>query len=107
MGLRAGLLNEYITFRKRVITRDVYGEHSTAWLNVISTRARVVRLNGNRTMENNEVWHPTSLQFIIRSYHNIDNEMEIVYNGNRYNIVFIDVQRLNQLTTIMAELINE
>ena len=107
MGLRAGLLNEYITFRKRVITRDDFGEQSSAWLNVISTRARVVRLNGNRTMENNEVWHPTSLQFIIRSYHIIDNEMEIVYNGNRYNIVFIDVQRLNQLTTITAELINE
>ena len=107
MGLRAGLLNEYITFRKRVITRDAYGEQSSAWLNVISTRARVVRLNGNRTMENNEVWHQTSLQFIIRSYHNIDNEMEIVYNGNRYNIVFIDVQRTNQLTTITAELINE
>ena len=107
MGLRAGLLNEYITFRKRVITRDDFGEQSSVWQNVISTRARVVRLNGNRTMENNEVWHPTSLQFIIRSYHNIDNEMEIVYNGNRYSIVFIDVQRLNQLTTITAELINE
>ena len=107
MGLRAGLLNEYITFRKRVITRDDFGEQSSAWQNVISTRARVVRLSGNRTMENNEVWHPTSLQFIIRSYHNIDNEMEIVYNGNRYNIVFIDVQRRNQLTTITAELINE
>ena len=107
MGLRAGLLNEYITFRKRVITRDAYGEQSSAWLNVISTRARVVRMSGNRTMENNEVWHPTAMQFIIRSYHNIDNEMEIVYNGNRYNIVFIDVQRLNQLTTITADLINE
>lgn len=107
MGLRAGLLNEYITFRKRVITRDAYGEQSSALLNVISTRARVVRMSGNRTMENNEVWHPTSLQFIIRSYHNIDNEMEILYNGNRYNIVFIDVQRLNQLTTITAEIINE
>ena len=107
MGLRAGLLNEYITFRKRVINRDEYGEQSSAWLNVISTRARVVRMSGNRTMENNEVWHPTSMQFIIRSYHIIDNEMEIVYNGNRYNIVFIDVQRLNQLTTITAELINE
>ena len=107
MGLRAGLLNEYITFRKRVITRDDFGEQSSAWLNVISTRARVVRMSGNRTMENNEVWHPTSMQFIIRSYHIIDNEMEIVYNGNRYNIVFIDVQRSNQLTTITAELINE
>ena len=107
MGLRAGLLNEYITFRKRVITRDDFGEQSSAWLNVISTRARVVRMSGNRTMENNEVWHPTSMQFIIRTYHIIDNEMEIVYNGNRYNIVFIDVQRLNQLTTITAELINE
>ena len=107
MGLRAGLLNEYITFRKRVITRDDFGEQSSVWQNVISTRARVVRISGNRTMENNEVWHPTSLQFIIRSYHNIDNEMEIVYNGNRYNIVFIDVQRTNQLTTITAELINE
>ena len=107
MGLRAALLNEYITFRKRVITRDDFGEQSSAWLNVISTRARVVRMSGNRTMENNEVWHPTSMQFIIRSYHIIDNEMEIVYNGNRYNIVFIDVQRLNQLTTITAELINE
>ena len=107
MGLRAGLLNEYITFKKRVITRDAYGEQSTEWQNIISTRARVVRLNGNRTMENNEVWHQTSLQFIIRSYHIIDNEMEIVYNGNRYNILFIDVQRLNQLTTITAELVNE
>ena len=107
MGLRAGLLNEYITFRKRVITRDDFGEQSSVWQNVISTRARVVRMSGNRIMESNEVWHPTSLQFIIRSYHIIDNEMEIVYNGNRYNIVFIDVQRLNQLTTITAELINE
>ena len=107
MGLRAGLLNEYITFKKRVITRDAYGEQSAEWQNVISTRARVVRMSGNRAMENNEVWHPTSMQFIIRSYHSIDNEMEIVYNGNRYNIVFIDVQRLNQLTTITAELINE
>ena len=107
MGLRAGLLNEYITFKKRVITRDAYGEQRADWPNVISTRARVDRISGNRTMENNEVWRPTSMQFIIRSYHTLDNEMEIVYNGNRYNIVFIDVQRLNQLTTITAELINE
>ena len=107
MGLRAGLLNEYITFRKRVITRDAYGEQSTEWKNVISTRARVVRMSGNRTMESNEVWHPTSLQFIIRSYHNIDNEMEIVYNGNRYKSGFIEVQRLKQLAAVAAGLIKE
>ena len=107
MGLRAGLLNEHITIRKRVIARDAYGEQSTTWQTVLSTRARVVRQNGSRTMENSEVWHPSTLQFVIRSYHKIDEEMEIVYNGKRFSIVFIDMQRLNQQTTITANLINE
>lgn len=107
MGVRAGLLNEMITFRESVITRDEYGEQSTEWRDAFTARARVQHQGGSRVMENSEVWHPATVIFTVRCYHDVKDEMEIVYNNHRYNIIYVDRQSKNQQTVITAEVINE
>ena len=107
MGLRAGLLREQITINKPTVTRNDFGEESTTWSTVVTTRARVDFRNGTRAVEVNEVFNPYTVSFIIRRYHGLDGYMRILWRGNQYRIMSINLDVTKQQQTIIAEVVNE
>ena len=65
MGLRAGLLRETITILRPIVSRNDYGEQTTTWEAVASTRARVDFRNGSRAVDVHEVTNLFTVTFII------------------------------------------
>jgi len=58
-------------------------------------------------MQESEVFYGTSKEFIVRSYHNIDEFYRIKYQNNFYRIVSMDKRREMNDILILAELVNE
>ncbi|MBA7543626.1 hypothetical protein ES705_35961 [subsurface metagenome] len=101
--MRAGDLRHRITFYSKTIGKDVYGaatESDPAEL--FSVRAKVRYLRGDEILLSSTTANTTTLQFIIRQRNDISEEMEIEYEGSRYNIQVIEVAERSTLTKITA-----
>lgn len=105
--MRAGELRETITIQQPAVIQDDYGANGIEWKNVISTRAKAIYNSGNRQNENNEIVHNSTITFTIRYYHNVTDDMRIIWNGNKYRIVSIYKELYKQSTTIITEIIND
>ena len=105
--MRAGLLNETVTFKCPEVIKDDYGQEETTWKDYIKTRCKVYYKSGNRVTENNEIINTYNVEFTVRYYHNINEQMRILYNGKLYRILAINKDRLKQSITITGEMINE
>ena len=87
--------------------QDVYGANGIDWKDAISTRAQVTYNSGNRQNQNNEIIHCYTVTFTIRLYHKVNEQMRIIWNGNKYRILSINRELYKQSITIVTELINE
>ena len=105
--MQAGLLKHIITIEQPVITVDEYGANTLTWQKYKTTRASAKVETGGRTNENNEIIFAYSVRFTIRYYHDITEDMRIIWNNRKYRILGIfpdhDIQRI----IIDTELINE
>jgi head-tail adaptor len=66
--MRAGLLTERIDVLKPVVTVNDYGEETTDWQNIYTTKARLVHTGGNRMNVNDEIFYSYTKTFQIRNY---------------------------------------
>lgn len=105
--MRAGILRETITIQQPVTVQNEYGANGVEWKDVISTRAKATYNTGNRQNENNEIVHNYTITFTTRCYHNITDDMRIIWNGKRYRILSINKEIYKQSTTIITELVND
>ena len=105
--MRAGLLNNPITIQEPITLKDVYGANGIDWKDAINTRAQVAYNSGNRQNQNNEIIHCYTVTFTIRLYHKVNEQMRIIWNGNKYRILSINRELYKQSITIVTELINE
>lgn len=105
--MRAGFLKYVITIQQPITVQNEYGANGIDWIDVISTRAKADYNSGNRQNENNEIVHNQTITFTIRYYHNIKDDMRIIWNGNKYRILSINKEIYKQSTTIITELIND
>lgn len=105
--LQAGQLTDFITIQRPEVIQNEYGANSVEWKNVLNTRAKVIQKSGNRDYENNEVVHNYTTTFVIRLYHNIKEDMRVVWNNQNYQILSVFKEVYKQSVTIEAELINE
>lgn len=104
--MQAGILNEIISFLSPITVKDGYGSTNVEYNKVITTRADVKYNNGGRNVVNHEIFNNYGYQFIVRSYHNINEKMIIEWKSNRYRILSIDATEKSKIT-INTELINE
>ena len=107
MGLRAGLLREVVTIYRPVVTRNDYGEETTVWELVATTRARVDFRSGNRVVEVNEVANPYTVSFILRRFLEIDPHYRLQWRNRYYTIASVNFEPAKQQQTIIAEVVNE
>ena len=106
--MKAGLLNEVIRIEKPVTNRDEYGADSKIWeTQVAKTKASVTFNSGNRVNENNEIIYAYQVTFTIRIYHQINEEMRIIWKNKKYRILSLEENKQRQNITIRTELINE
>lgn len=103
----AGLLNKHIEVYKPVTLTNAAGYTTTKWTKVFETRANVRQTGMSRVQQINEIFYPTTKEFIIRSYHQLDEFHRIKYQNNMYRIISIDRRREMNDILIVADLVNE
>lgn len=105
--MQAGLLNRQIEVYKPMNLTNSVGASTTQWNRIYTTRANVRQIGMNRGQQVNEIFYPNTKEFIIRSYHHLDEFYRIKYQNNFYRIVSIDRRREMNDIVIIAELVNE
>jgi len=105
--MQAGLLKECITIEQPIISQNVYGANELEWSTFIDTRASVNYTSGNRMTANNEVVWSHQVNFTVRVYHDVNENMRIIWQGRKYRILAIEPDKDKQRQTIRTELINE
>lgn len=105
--MRAGLLTEYITIENITTNKNDFGATEKVWKPIIKTRCNIKLNSGNRQTENKEIINTYSITFIIRYYHNINEDMRIVWNGKKYRILSIFPDKHKQSIDVIGDLINE
>lgn len=102
--MNAGEFKHSIEVQRKVNTVDSYGSSIESWSTLYNLRAAIKRNNGNKSINNNEVF--TSLVVVMTIYNRGVNETDrILYNGNKFKILFIDSDSVYQIIT--AEKIND
>ena len=107
MGMRAGLLTECIDIYSPSATTNQFGEENNVNVLKAITRARVIHNNGNRTLQNSEVFYSYNKTFQVRIYVNVDEFDLIKYDNKFYRILSLDKNKEEQLITINTELVND
>lgn len=103
----AGLFNKQIEVYKPLTLTNSVGATSITWTKMFETRANVRQVGMNRGQQVNEIFYPTTKEFIIRSYHHLDEFHRIKYQNNMYRIVSLEKRREMNDIVIIADLINE
>ncbi len=89
--MRAGLLTEVISVEKPIIGSNEYGATPTQWETFIGkTKANVTYTSGNRLIENNEIFFAYEVIFTVRIYHQINEQMRIIWKNKKYRILSIE-----------------
>ncbi len=105
--MRAGLLTEEIEILAPQVSTNDFGEETTEWNSVYSTKARLVHTGGNRTIENDEIFYGYTKTFQIRYYVQVQEYYRILWNGKQYRILDIEPDKQQQQITIKTELVND
>lgn len=105
--MRAGLLTEEITIQQQTVTQNNDGSNVKQWTTFIVTKAQVDYESGSRAISANEVVFMQNVNFTIRIYHKVTEQMRIIWNSKKYRILFIQSDKQKQSITIKTELINE
>lgn len=104
----SGLLNQKIEFHRLVLSHDDYGHETYDYEFAFATRANVVYNNGNRVIENQEIFYDNSISFKVRFYVPLEDTMRIKYRDKWYRILAInDIPNIRNQKIILCELINE
>lgn len=105
--MRAGRLTEQIEVLTPIVIINEFGSQQTKYVHKFSTRAERVRVNGGRTIENQDMFYADLKNFSIRRYHPIEDFDIVVYRGKRYRILDIEYKKEEQRKVISCEKINE
>ena len=101
------MLTQKIDILSPVSEVNEYGEKIQRYDKTYSTRARVTDQNGQRTLENNEIFYLYSKTFQVRSYVPVKDRDYIKYKGKQYRIMNIEDRREEENDKIIyAELVN-
>lgn len=105
--MRAGLLTELITIKRRVTTTNESGQKEHKYVKLRTTRARVIYSSGNRTIENKDILWDYHYKFEVWDYVDVNEKDLIVYDKKEYRIKSINHDKHQQKKIITTELITE
>lgn len=96
--MRAGKLRESIEIHQREsVTDSDYGSSENTYTLYQRTRAEVRFLNGAEIMQNSAATNTTNVTFYLRLKEGIDETMQVIYRGDKYNIEVIEEDRKRKM----------
>lgn len=102
----AGKLDRCIRIESPTRAQDSYGEAIDTWGIVESCRAAVKYMNGKEPFQGDQFNAQRTVQFTIRYRTGIDETCRIVWEGDTYDIVYINqVGRRQWLQIVAAALV--
>lgn len=105
--MKAGKLKERIEIWQPVVKTTDFGNTTTVYELLKSTRAEVIYNSGSRTNENKEIFYPTSRTFRVRYYVPVKEPMRIKFEDKFYQILSIEPNKYYNNKTIITDLVNE
>lgn len=105
--MRAGLLTEIINILRPALSRNEFGEQEETYEKHYTTKARVINNSGNREDTNGELRISYIKTFEVWKYVDIKDTDWIEWEGKRYRILSIDLDKVQQKKTIKTEEVNE
>ena len=105
--MRAGLLSELITIKRRVTKVNDSGQKEHKYVNLKTTRARVIYSSGNRNIENKDILWDYQFKFEIWDYVDVNEKDIIEHDSKEYRIKSINHDKKQQKKIITTELITE
>ena len=88
--LGIGKFDRRITIQQTTDIRDEFGAGVPAWSTFATVWANAAPSGGNEKTEGQKITATGIVLFTIRYIAGIDEKMQIVYNGDTYNITNID-----------------
>ena len=105
--MRCGLLKEKIDIYRPISNQNEFGEMVQEYRPWYCTRSRIVSNGGSRTLLNNEIFYPYRKIFEVHLYVDVKETDIIHWDGKKYRILSIDLDRNQMKKVIMTELIDE
>lgn len=105
--MRAGVLNEAIYIYRQMEIQSDFGDISTSYKMVNTTRAKVEHKLGTRTIQNDEIFYDYSKTFVVRYYVDVFDTDRIKYGNKYYRVISIEPDKQRQQKNILTELVNE
>ena len=100
--MRAGLLNKMIQVKRPVVTTNTLGEQVMTYVDLYTTRARLVRHSRNRTNVEDNMTMTNTITIQVRIYHDIKQNDIVIFDGVTYNVT--SVMKLEQEQCLEVQL---
>lgn len=107
--IRAGDLVRQIVIQRRSASKDSFGQESTAWVDVVVTRASIEPLSGYELVAAQAQFAETSHRIEIRYRPGITAAMRAVYQTRVFNILAVmdDFTAHKKLVLLCSEGLNQ
>lgn len=100
--MRAGLLNKMIQVKRPVVTTNTLGEQVMTYVDLYTTRARLVRHSRNRANVEDNMTMTNTITIQVRIYHDIKQNDIVIFDGVTYNVT--SVMKLEQEQCLEVQL---
>jgi len=104
--MNAALLKDPIDIYALNTIKTEYGTIKTEYVLKYHTRAHVQFNSENMTVSEGEVWFPTNRTFIVRAYVPVTETDQIEWNGKRWRILSINMNKYYNDMEIQCTLVN-
>lgn len=105
--MRAGGLKHRIEIQSNIETINEFGERIKTWTTTITTKSDVLFESGTGTMKHGEVFTDYKVGFRIRNYHQVDENMRILFGGKKYKVEAVLPNFEKSMTLLKTAKINE
>lgn len=105
--MRAGGLKYSIEILKSTEVINEFGEREETWETAIETKADAISKSGTRINDVHELVPFYSVEFRIRKYHPVDENMRVKFGGRLYRILAVIPTTEKAMKTLICEVINE
>ena len=105
--MRAGGLKHRIEIQSNIETINEFGERVKSWETTITTKADILFKDGSSTMKNQEVFTEYKVDFRVRNYHQVNENMQIIFSDKKYKIEAVLPNYEKSMTLLKTTKINE
>lgn len=89
------------------IVQDIYNSGQVIYINFLTLKAGKKEISGGKSIDNNEVFSNTRIDWSIHYRPQVKENMRIKYNNKQYRITYIQEIGFKEGLILQTELIND